>query len=365
MISGVDLSTWQQMQDAGITYFNQKKAIKDVLSFISEKGINSVRLRLWNDPFDENHLSYAGGENNLSTTLRIAQHMYNHHFSVFLDFHYSDFWADPGKQFKPKAWQNFPFVDLVSAVEKFTVATLIAFKKADIPVSFVQIGNEITNGLLWPDGKIFAGDEIIPGGFDRLSQLLQAGISATRKVFPQAKIVLHLERSGDADYYVFWFQEMQKRKVDFDIIGLSYYPFYHGSLNAFSKTIDVCQQTLKCSTMIVETGYIYTTKSVEGNSLIVDDENDQRLPYPPTLKGQAAFIDDLLTLVKEKSILGFYYWEPLWLPGPHVSWSSLAGRKYIKEENKKGGNEWANHALFDYDGHALPAWNMIEKHCKE
>ncbi|NLI94943.1 MAG: cellulase family glycosylhydrolase [Erysipelotrichaceae bacterium] len=360
MIKGVDISTLLEMEENNIRYYDfDNEEITDILVFMKEHGIESIRLRLWVDPYSEEGIAYEGGTLSLERVIEIAKKVQNAGFSIMLDYHFSDFWTDPGKQMIPKAWQNYDFAQLKVVLSEYVKTTLQTFSKHEIKLDFIQPGNEITNGMLWPIGKVYEDDVLIDGGYKRLSELLKVAVEQIRDIYPESKIILHLERSGDAAMYDEWFSHMIKEEVDFDIIGLSYYPFFHGSFDLLGKTLDVCN-SFGYPTMIVETGYVYTLEPAPNTTMVVLNKDEGFVPYPYTVKGQADFIKRLSELAKEKNVQGIYYWEPLWLPGENVNWSSHAGREYINEKHKSGGNEWSNHALFSYEGKAHEAWKVIK-----
>lgn len=361
MIKGIDISSLLEMETSGQKYYHRHVLITDMFHFLKDQGISSVRLRLWVDPYDMEGEPYLGGTCDLNRVLLMAKRLAKAGFTLLLDFHFSDFWTDPGKQTKPKAWKNFSFDELNVALETYTEKTIRAFKDHAIKLSYIQVGNEITNGFLWPEGKLYNQNERIVGGYERMSTLLKSAIKGIKKVDTEAKIILHLERSGDQKIYREWFTNVIRNGVVFDIIGLSYYPFYHGSFANLKQTIELCHHELHHPTLIVETGYVHTLCPAPGAEMVVKDYEDGYVPYPYSEKGQALFMGDLIKFIEEQQILGFYYWEPLWLPAKNISWSSVPGREYIHEEEKSDGNEWSNHALFDYEGESLLAWQEIKK----
>ncbi|WP_410769682.1 arabinogalactan endo-beta-1,4-galactanase [Fontibacillus sp. BL9] len=373
-MKGADISTVKEVEDNGGVFFLDGQE-KDLFEILSIKGMNTVRLRLWVDPFDEDKQPYLGGTNDLPMTIELAKRAKRHGLKFMLDFHYSDFWADPKKQYKPKAWRELSGKQLEDEVYKYTKETLELCKKHDVIPEFVQIGNEITNGMLWPDGKtpsyLFEERKFTDmdpaekkDSFDRLARLLKAGVSATRETLPApaGKVILHLDFGGANDLYRGWFDEIAAREVDYDIIGLSYYPFWHGTLEDLRLNMEDIVSRYNKDVLVVETSYGFTAEKPPGGECIFSAELAETGGYPPTVEGQAAFLQDLMETVKRVSDghgLGIVYWEPAWLPVPETSWASYAGMKYGNDMGNMG-NHWSNQALFDFDGNALDSLNVFK-----
>ena len=325
MIKGMDISTLLEEEACGAKYYDFGEEA-DLLDILKRYGVNSVRLRLWNDPYDEQGNPYGAGTNDLDKTICMAKRAKASGMGFLLDYHYSDFWADPGKQIVPKAWQGYGPEQLEEAVYEYTVSTMTALREAGVAPTIVQVGNELTNGLLWPTGQ--------KPNFDQLAKYINAGIRGVREVDDQVKIMIHLDNGGFNEMYVEWFDHFMERGEDFDVIGLSYYPFWHGTLDQLEYNMrDLAKR--------------YQKELVEN------------LEYPMTPKGQADFMEDIMHRIKSvPGGLGFYYWEPAWIPVPGCGWATEAALRYTGEEGP-GGNEWANQALFDYDGNSLPALRRI------
>lgn len=363
MLLGMDVSSMEETVRLGGRFFENGKE-DGLLSILSRRGVSAVRLRLWNDPYAPDGASYGAGGCDLDCVIRQARQAKEHGMRWMLDLHYSDFWCDPSRQLPPKAWEKLPFSALTDAVYAFTHDTLLKLRQEDLVPDWVQVGNEITGGMLWPQGRILDGAER-QASFDRLCALVDAGARAVREG-TNARIVLHLESSGDNARYREWFDRMCAYGVPFDVIGMSYYPFWHGGLAALGANMDDMARRYGRDVMIVETAYPFTgchyDKNSDGAALVINDSlrmsDGSAPPYPFTPAGQAAFLRALwrrIALVPDGRGAGLWYWEPAWLPVPGSSWSSPAARAYIHEEDKRGGNEWANQCLFDYEGRALPA----------
>ena len=364
-IYGADISSLMTLEARGVTFKDANNQVNDLFIILKDAGFKSIRLRLWVNPQSIDGEAYEGGNNDLEVTIALAKRAYSHGFKIVLDFHYSDFWADPGKQFMPKAWEALSFSELVRIMYMYTASVLQRFTEAKIPLHYVQVGNEITNGILWPHGKLFAKNALITGGYERLSALLNSGIKAVREFSPQSKIIIHLDRGGDVNLYKEFLSAMYPLLSPFDIIGLSYYPYWHGTFSDLQANITYLQSNYVEDIMIMETSYAYNGKQSDEPYVVSDEKTPVPARFPPfTPDGQKMFMHMLLTFAAENALAGIFYWEPAWLVAPGDTWASKAGREYIEETHKADGNEWGNQALFTKDGTPLPALYTF-KHIKK
>lgn len=366
MILGIDVSTYLEELEHGAKFYDGGKEI-DPLDAFAKNGVDYMRIRVWNNPFGENGEPYLAGNCNMDNYVKLAKLAKSKGYRILLDFHYSDFWADPGKQMIPKAWVGHDVDSLADAVYEFTKECLVTAAREDVVPEMIQVGNEITNGMLWPIGKLDLGDGK-RGNYDNFIKLAKAGCRACREIAPEAKIVLHLERSNDKAVYQEFYSNMERAGVDYDIIGASYYPYWHGTPEELFDNLGDCKKFGK-EIMVMELGYGFTIEPYkldgEDKRLVIDSERAY-VPgftekYPVTPEGQTAFVRDFLTSARENEISGIFYWEPLWLPGEGICWASPEGQKYIGEEGKSTSNEWANQCLFDYYGNKLPAFDEFSK----
>ena len=365
MILGIDVSTYLEELEHGAKYYWGDIQI-DPMDAFRENGVDWVRIRVWNDPRSEAGEPYLAGTCDMDHYIRLATLAKSKGYKMLLDFHYSDFWADPGKQMIPKAWRGLDAEAMAQALYTFTKDCLLAAKAAGVAPEMIQVGNEITNGILWPVGRLEQPDGT-RGNYVNFCELVDAGCRACREVLPEAKIVLHLERSNDKAVYQEFFSEMERAGIDYDVIGASYYPYWHGTPQELFANLNACRRFGK-ELMVVELGYGFTTEAYalngEAKRLVIDAERAD-VPgvtdrYPMTPEGQAAYIRDFLSLCRENKIDGVFYWEPLWIPGEGICWASEAGQAYIHEEGKSTANEWANQCLFDYSGQMLPAFGYYK-----
>lgn len=374
-IKGMDVSTLIELEKCGAKFYDYGKE-GELLDILKSYGTNAVRIRLWNDPYDEDGRPYGAGTNDLETMIEIAKRAKAHKMDILLDLHYSDFWADPGKQFKPKAWRNMSADELEQAVYDYTVLVMNVCKDNGCIPDMVQVGNELSNGMLWPDGQIFnenTDDEKLKGRvpeYDNLARFVSAGIRGVKSVCQETEIMIHLDNGGNNELYRRWFDNYVKRGEDFDVIGLSYYPFWHGSLDALTNNMQDIAKRYGKELIIAEVSMGYTMDDYKEYEKLEDSERKgmatrqelvDKIEYPMTKQGQVDFMKDLLNRlsgVYNGLGRGFYYWEPAWIPVHGSGWATPESLKYI-EDPGPCGNEWANQALFDYEGNALPVLRFI------
>ncbi len=323
-ISAADISSYPEIRDFPTIFYNETGEESDFLLLLQEKGINTVRIRLWVDP--ENARSSFTEVKMFSDELKALN------FKTWITIHYSDSWADPSQQVTPSRWQNLAFDVLKDSVYKYT-AHIAEVLKPD----YVQIGNEINNGMLHPQGNI--GEHL-----DQFLALADAGIKATRANSPETKIIMHFAGFEDAD----WFYN-QIQNLDYDIIGLSYYPIWHGKdLNALITKMETLSETHDKEIMIAETSYPFTLDWNDNTNNVVGLDEHLILPeFPATKIGQAAFIGDLKSRIKTKVNrgIGLCYWG-----AELAAW---------KGPQSNVGSSWENQALFDFDNHSTPALDTL------
>ncbi|MCD7764511.1 MAG: glycosyl hydrolase 53 family protein [Lachnospiraceae bacterium] len=374
-ITGMDLSTLQAVEENGGKFFDNGQQA-DAMEILKSYGMNLVRLRLWNDPFDENGNSYGAGGGDIETTLALAKRAKKLGVGWLLDFHYSDFWADPGKQRVPKAWRGMDEKELEQAVYEYTLQILNRCREEDIVPQMVAVGNELSNGLLWPMGQLppCRKQEELLHAYKNVAAFVSAGIRAVRD-FAANKIpvMLHLDNGGNNALYRSWFDHyFANGGEDFEYIGLSYYPFWHGTLDMLQNNMNDIAKRYGKKLVVAEVSMGFTMEdyaayehlaSGERKGMATKPEIAANVPYPMTPQGQADFMRDCIRVIRQVPDglgCGFIYWEPAWLPVPNVGWANEASCAYIQESGPYG-NEWANQALFDYEGNALPALRVIKK----
>ena len=367
-IKGMDLSTLLELERLGATYYDNGEEM-DILDIMKRYDVDTIRLRIWNDPKSETGEPYGAGNNDLNETLAIAKRVTDAGLGVLLNFHYSDFWADPGKQYKPKAWASYGVEELEKAVYEYTKASLQKALDAGINVTMIQVGNELSNGLLWPEGQLWSPEGPIDN-YDNVAKFVSAGIRACREVKADIPLMIHLDNGGNNELYRRWFDNYTKRGEDFDYIGLSYYPFWHGSLQQLEDNMNDIAVRYGKELIIAEVSMGHTMEDYKDYEKLSDEERKgyatrpelvAKIEYPMTIQGQVDFTEDFLNRVSnvaDNKGVGFFWWEPAWIPVPGSGWATPASLAYIHDKGPCG-NEWANQALFDYDGNTLPTWDLI------
>lgn len=217
---GADVGWLHQMEATGYKFYNTNGEEEDCLNILKEHGINSIRLRAWVNP--------ANGHCSTDEVIEMGIRSKAMGFRLMIDLHYSDSWADPEKQKKPAAWENHSFDELVSDVYDYTLEVMNALKAKDISPEWVQIGNEITNGMLWPEGST--------ENFKQLSKLLNSGYEAVKEVFKNAKVIIHLDQGDDRNRFISFFDKHKVNGGKYDVIGVSYYPYW--VKKDYTETID-------------------------------------------------------------------------------------------------------------------------------
>ena len=303
---GGDISLLPDYEEAAAKYYDHEgKPVNDLLKFCYDEGMNCMRVRLFVNPDD-----YTGSDRDpnakqtLGYILPLCKRIQDDGFALMLDFHYSDTWADPGKQWAPKAWEGLSDTDLCRKIYDYTKEALQTLGENGIVPEFIQPGNEISYGMLWgPAGtenpkKVFPSSD---ANWDRFGNLLGNAVRACREECPDARIIIHTERVADPQYLKDFYEKLNIYGLDYDIIGLSYYPYFHGSLPVLKAALDELERDFPDKeVMIVETGYPYAWE-VPGTN--------QTVSYPYTEAGQAAFAKDLVTaLLEHDNCTGLLWW---------------------------------------------------------
>jgi len=340
-IKGMDLSFVDEVEAAGGAYCDGGMR-RDPVALMADLGMNAVRLRIWNDP--------PGGFCNLERTLVMARRIKERGLHFLLDFHYSDRWADPSNQWKPRAWEGLDAAGLREAVRRYTADVLSALAMQGTAPDMVQIGNEVTPGMLWPDGRV-DGEYDTDAQWRAFAGLLQAGASAVRAVCPDARIMVHIDRGGDWEATRKFFGKMEELGVDYDVIGQSFYTWWHGTLDDLRRNLALTAETFGKPIVVVETAYPWTLEKPDDTGCILEREDQLAPGYPASAPGQSAYLRDFMRIVRETPNglgAGFYWWEPAWIPAKAM-WS--VGHH----------NNWANLTLFDYEGRRLETWDVLRE----
>lgn len=357
-IIGVDMSSILDVLAKGGVFYNANGEEQDVFEILKDYGVNYVRIRLWHNPTNEQGLGFGGGNNDTNTGIEIAKRAARVGMRIALDFHYSDFWADPSKQSIPRAWTGFTDEQVVDAIYTYTKDTLKAFEKAGVRPHMVQIGNEINNGMVYPNGNIATR------GYRRLAMFLNAGLKAVKEISPKIQTVIHLAEGASEQRLTYFFDKMVENNVEFDIIGLSYYSFWHGTLEKFQQTLAALEARYPQQIAVMEYSYGYTDYSNEFSANIYSSEMESEGGYKTSMQGQASYIRDVNAAVASiESGIGSFYWEPAWLAVNGAGWASGGAIEYLTAQGDDvssiGKASWANQALFSFSGKVLPSLNVF------
>jgi arabinogalactan endo-1,4-beta-galactosidase len=341
---GADVSSLAKSEDLGGEYLEcrcdddceARPALGILGGANNGGGINAVRLRVWVNPAD--------GYHDRDELLRMARRAQRRGLGVLVDLHYSDFWADPGQQAKPAAWASVATAELAQAVYDHTFDVCSRLVAQGTPPDIIQLGNELNSGMLWPDGHTWD-----PPNWENLGDFLAAGASAVEACSPRTRIMLHLANGGDNGLYQWWFDNITQQGVPFDIIGASFYPYWHGSLGDLQRNLSDISARYAKDVVVVETAYPFTLDAADATPNLIGLPEQLVPGYGATPAGQAAFIRDLLAIVRavpDGRGLGVFYWDATWTAVPGNGWDPT---------DPASGNAWENQALFDFEGKVLPA----------
>ncbi|MBD5438245.1 MAG: cellulase family glycosylhydrolase [Treponema sp.] len=372
-IRGMDASAVLSVEKSGAKFYGFDGNEQDVFLTLAQSGINYVRFRVWNDPFDENGNGYGGGNNDLATAIELGKRATAAGLKTQIDFHYSDFWADPKRQHAPKAWQDLDIEKKSAALYEFTKSSLEKLLDAGVDVAMVQVGNEINNGM--------SGEK----GFINVAKLLQEGSRAVREVAKSRKKEIavalhytHINRENYPDEITRIAMSLKNYKIDYDIMGLSYYPFWDGTMANMQSVVKMFREEYGKKVMIAETSYPFTSEDGDGfGNAFAGKEKDLVPGYPATVQGQARAVRDVCALSCEAGAMGVFYWEGTWIPVGKATednspkwekfgsgWASSFCAKYDPEDGGLyyGGGSWDNQAMFDFYGRpleSLKVWRYL------
>lgn len=340
---GADISSLQAMEDQGAKYYDLDGKEKGAIEILKAHGVNAIRLRIWNQP----EKSFDRGDYcDLNGTLTMAKRVKAAGLKLLLDFHYSDFWADWNKQTIPKQWSGQGKDEIAGSVYTYTKEVLQAMEAAGAYPDMVQIGNEIGCGLLWDFGTLEHPENI--------ALFLNQGIKAVRETdgdVHKTEVMIHLECGGDAPRTECFFQDLEKNgTTDYDVIGLSYYPYWAGGYEKLRENIRNLKERFHRRVIIVETAFPYTDESNDDMPNVVTGELTLKTTgLEPSVTNQRMVTEEIIRLVKEEENgCGVFYWEPVWYCVKGVGME------------KGSGNEWENQAMFDLNGRALESLRAFE-----
>ena len=358
-ILGCDVSTVISLEKSGVKYYDRDGSEADLFKVLADSGVNCIRVRVWNDPFDASGNGYGGGNCDTENAVEIAKRAKAAGLGLMIDYHCSDFWADPSKQMVPKAWQDMEIDDKKAALYDFVKESLGKIKDTGADIRIVQIGNE-TNGKM-------SGEKI----WMSIYYLMDAGSRAVRETCPDALVAVHFTNPESADNMKNYASKLAYYDLDYDIFASSYYPYWHGTPENLTSVLKEIGDTYDKKVMCAETSYAYTLEDGDGSPNSIGDAANYEKRYPITVQGQSREIADVIRAVSEVGDrgIGVFYWEPAWIPVPGSTkeersalwekygsgWASSYSASYDPDDAGiyYGGSAWDNQALFDFSGRPL------------
>lgn len=374
-IMGMDASCVPALEASGVKYYDYDGTEKDVYQILSENGINYIRVRVWNDPFDKEGNGYGGGNCDIENAIAIGKRATAYGMKLLVNFHYSDFWADPAKQQVPKAWKGMNIDEKSEALYQYTKECLKKLVDAGVDVGMVQIGNE-TNGSMCGENSSALG------GWKKIMQLMSAGSKAVREVCPKALVAVHFANPEKVTNFESYSKNLDYYQVDYDVFASSYYPFWHGTLDNLAQVLSKIAETYDKKVMVAETSYAYTAEDTDFNGNTIGEGGGIVKNYPFTQQGQANLVRDVIDTVVNKTTngIGVFYWEGTWISVGTDSyeenavlwekygsgWASSHAAEYDPDDAGKwyGGCAVENQAFFDANGNvteALKVFGLVRK----
>ena len=356
-ILGADVSSLLVEEQSGVRYYGFDGAEQDMLKVLADNGVNYVRVRVWVDPFDGDGHGYGGGSCTAETAGEIGARAAKYGLKLLVDFHYSDFWADPAKQQVPKAWKGLSIDEKAQRVGEYTAASLKIIRDAGADIGMVQIGNETNNGI--------CGEIAVP----KMCAVYRAGAEAVRSFDPTVLIAVHFTNPEAGNFSKLAYM-LASNQVDYDVFSTSYYPYWHGTLENLKEQLSTVAEKYDKRVMVAETQWAYTAADGDDSANSIGEELKYDKPYPFTVQGQSREIRDVVAAVAsiEKGI-GVFYWEAGWIPVPGADWAERSAKweqygsgwassyaaEYDPDDAGKyfGGSACDNQALFDWAGNPL------------
>ena len=357
-IMGADVSSLLAQEASGVIYYNFDGEEQDLLKTLSEAGVNYIRVRVWNDPFDAEGNGYGGGNCTLDTAIDIGKRAAEYDMKLLVDFHYSDFWVDPAKQQAPKAWEAMTVDEKEQAIYDYTVESIQKIQDAGVTIGMVQIGNETTKG--------FCGEITVPKQYT----LMASAAKAVRDTNSEILIAVHYTNPESENYKTIA-ATLEVYGVDYDVFATSYYPYWHGTLENLKAQLQAVIDRSGKKVMVAETSYAYTAQDTDGHGNSIGEQLTYDKPYPFTVQGQARELSDVIQTMADlgDSAIGVFYWEPAWITVPGGNWEEKSAKweangsgwasSYSADYDSEdagvyyGGSACDNQAMFDANGHPL------------
>lgn len=362
-IKGVDISSIIAIEKAGVEFHNTRGEKDDIFAILSRKGVNYIRVRVWNEPYDSNGNTYGGGNNDLYVAAEIGERAAKYGMKLLVDIQYSDFWADPAKQTRPKYWQPHDHETLKTEIYRYTTWVLETIADAGGDIGMVQVGNE-TNCFFCGEKDMY-----------KICDLFSSGNKAVRDFDKNILIAHHFAdpSSGHFDWYA---QVMAECNLDYDVFAASYYPYWHGTTDNLTTVLKGIADKYNKYVMVAETAYPYTSEDGDtfGNAVSQYSDNVD-LRYPISVEGQAQSLTDVFQAVANVGSkgIGVFYWEPAWLGVNNISWEEQNklwkqygsgwatdyAAEYDASVTEAGGSAYDNQALFDFSGRPLESLDVF------
>ena len=332
-ILGMDVSSVLSEERSGVVYRGFDGQEQDLFLTLSQCGINTIRVRVWNDPYDAQGRGYGGGNCDAAAAAEIARRAAACGMGTIVDFHYSDFWADPGKQYAPKAWEGMSLEEKSAALYTFTKESLETIRAAGGRIDMVQLGNETNGGL--------AGET----RWSYIAALMAAGAKAVRESCPEALVAVHFANPENAESYAHYAAKLDEYGLDYDVFASSYYPYWHGTLDNLAAVLSGVAERYGKKVMVMETSYAYTPDDTDFSANTISDGSAVEKPYPYTVQGQANAVRDVIDTVAGRTTngIGVVYWEGAWIS------VGAESREENHEKWERDGSGWASSYAAEYD----------------
>ncbi|MCQ2416920.1 MAG: glycosyl hydrolase 53 family protein [Oscillospiraceae bacterium] len=364
---GVDVSSVISLENSGVIFRNRQGEEQDIFQTLAEAGVNTIRVRIWNHPYNSNTKAcYGGGICDADVAEQIAKRCAKAGLKMLLDFHYSDFWADPGKQTAPKEWQNLSVDQKAAAIYQYTKDVLQKIDATGADIAMVQVGNETTTGMC---GVMLEKYQWSAEGWNELAKLFNAGAKAVREYRKDTLVVLHFTNPEKASNMNYIAKMLSESHVDYDVFATSYYPYWHGTLSNLTNVLSSVSAAYHKKVMVAETSWLRTMENGDGfaNTISSREAMGDYVSYEVSPQGQSAFLHDLfqaVAAVPEGMGIGVFYWEPAWLPvGSNYNqnqmlweqygagWATQSAAEFDKDAGKYyGGSSVDNESLFSWEG---------------
>lgn len=389
-IKGVDISSYVAEKQSGVVYRDFDGNVMDDAGFfnlLKEAGVNWVRIRVWNNPYDANGNGYGGGNNDLEKAKTMGKLATDAGLQVLIDFHYSDFWADPAAQDAPKAWEEYSLTEKETAVYNYTLESLTALHNAGVDVRMIQIGNETNNGICGEMGS-WANRAVIFNAGSRAVRAYEDNVfGADVEDGSEVMVAVHFTEPNTG-IQASIAENLATNNVDYDVFATSYYPFWHGTLENLQNVLSDIASTYGKKVMVAETSYAYTFEDGDGheNNVRADQASSLALDYNISIQGQADSLTDIMRTVNNTTNgIGMFYWEPAWIPVQEYDadaanaaeilasnkakweqfgsgWAASYSAEYDAENAGRyyGGSSWDNQALFDHNGNPHDSLNTFK-----